>query len=101
MRPFHITSAGIEVFRAGQIGMINTRSLDLSIDAINVERDIEIDSRLKRVMAVVKVRGSAHSNERRQFEITDGSIVIDDPVLGYERLLGRQPTQTPASGRVD
>ena len=37
MRAFHITSAGIEVLRAGPVGLINTRSLDLSIDAILVE----------------------------------------------------------------
>jgi len=70
-------------------------------DAIIVQRYIEVDSRLKRVMAVVKVRGSAHSNEIRQFEITDDGIVIGDPVLDYEGLLGGRPTQTPASETVE
>ena len=45
-------------------------------DAIIVQRYIEIGSRLKRVLAIVKVRGSAHSNELRQFEITDCGIII-------------------------
>jgi circadian clock protein KaiC len=70
-------------------------------DAIVVQRYIEVESRLKRVMAVVKVRGSAHSNELRQFEITDEGIVIGNPVLGFEGLLSGQPMRTPASGRVD
>jgi circadian clock protein KaiC len=52
-------------------------------------------------MAVVKVRGSAHSNELRQFEITDEGIVIGNPVLGFEGLLSGQPMRTPASGMVD
>jgi circadian clock protein KaiC len=62
-------------------------------DAIIVERYIEIESRLKRVMAVVKVRGSAHSNELRQFEITDAGIIIGDPVRDYEGLLSGRATQ--------
>jgi len=67
-------------------------------DAIIVQRYIEVDSRLKRVMAVVKVRGSAHSNEIRQFEISDHGIVIGEPVLDYEGLLGGRPRQTLPSG---
>lgn len=70
-------------------------------DAIVVQRYIEIESRLKRVMAVVKVRGSAHSDAIRQFEIIDGEIVIGDPVLEYEGLLGGQPTLTTASEASD
>jgi circadian clock protein KaiC len=70
-------------------------------DAIIVQRYIELESRLQRVMAVVKVRGSAHSNEIRQFEITSDGIVIGDPVPDYEGLLGGRPTQTPASDTVD
>ena len=70
-------------------------------DAIIVQRYIEVESRLKRVMAVVKVRGSAHSNELRQFEITDKGIVIGDPMLDYEGLLSGQPRRAPASGPID
>ncbi|MRD72516.1 AAA family ATPase [Rhodocyclus tenuis] len=70
-------------------------------DAIIVQRYIEIDSRLQRVMAVVKVRGSAHSDELRRFEITDDGICIGDTVLDYEGLLGGRPTlrhsSTPAT----
>jgi circadian clock protein KaiC len=70
-------------------------------DAIVVQRYIEVDSRLKRVMAVVKVRASNHSNEIRQFEITDEGIVIGEPVLDYEGLLGGRPTRTPALDMVE
>ncbi|MEJ1962284.1 MAG: ATPase domain-containing protein [Gammaproteobacteria bacterium] len=70
-------------------------------DAIIVERYIEIESRLKRVLAVVKVRGSAHSDELRQFQITDDGIVIGAPVRDYQGLLSGRPTQTPTSHRID
>lgn len=64
-------------------------------DAIIVQRYVEIESRLRRIMAVVKVRGSLHSNEIRQFEITNEGMVIGDPVLGYDGLLGGQPMRRP------
>ena len=69
-------------------------------DAIIVQRYIEMNSRLKRVMAVVKVRGSNHSDQLRQYEVTDGGIVIGEPVADYERLLGGQPTPTLAQPRA-
>ncbi|SMP66850.1 ATPase domain-containing protein [Desulfonatronum lacustre] len=61
-------------------------------DAIIVQRYIEVGSRLQRVMAVVKVRASAHNKEIRRYEITDEGIVIGDPVLDYEGILGGQPS---------
>ena len=61
-------------------------------DAIIVQRYIEVKSHLQRVMAVVKLRASAHSNEIRQFEISADGIVIGAPVDGYEGILGGQPT---------
>lgn len=66
-------------------------------DAIIVQRYIEVNSSLQRVMAVVKMRASTHSNEIRRFEITDGGIRIGDRVLDYEGILGGQPTRTKLS----
>src|SRR3984893_9720709 len=69
-------------------------------DAIIVQRYIEIESRLKRVLAVVKVRGSSHSNELRQFEITEAGIVIGDPVRDHEGLLSGRATLAPVADAV-
>jgi circadian clock protein KaiC len=66
-------------------------------DAIIVERYIEIDSHLKRVMAVVKMRGSAHSKELRLYEITDEGILIGEPVRDHEGLLGGSPRKASTS----
>ena len=60
-------------------------------DAIIVQRYIEIDSRLQRVMAVVKVRGSAHSNELRLYSIDDDGIHIGEMLRGP-----RRPARRPA-----
>ena len=61
-------------------------------DAIIVQRYIELDSRLLRVMAVVKVRASAHSNELRSFTIDDSGLCIGDRLDAQEGLLGGRPT---------
>jgi len=61
-------------------------------DAIVVQRYIEVESRLKRIMAVVKVRGSAHSDELHLFEITGEGIVIGEPLAHYQGLLSGQPS---------
>lgn len=66
-------------------------------DAIIVQRYIEIDSRLQRVLAVVKVRSSWHSNELRQFHIDAEGIRIDGMLTDHEGLLGGKPTRRLAA----
>ena len=60
-------------------------------DAIIMQRYIELKGQLQRVMAVVKVRGSAHSKDLRAFEITGDGIVMGDALAGYEGLLTGRP----------
>jgi len=62
-------------------------------DAIIVQRYIEVESRLQRVLAVVKLRGSEHSNELRLFQIDAGGIKIGDMLAGREGLLGGRPSR--------
>jgi circadian clock protein KaiC len=62
-------------------------------DAILVQRYIEVDSRLQRLMAVVKVRASNHSNELRLFTIDDEGIKIGHMLSDHEGLLGGRPTR--------
>jgi circadian clock protein KaiC len=72
-------------------------------DAIVVQRYIEVESRLRRVMAVVKVRGSMHSNELREYTIDQSGLVIGDLLEDQEGLLGGRPTRKagapPPAGR--
>ena len=60
-------------------------------DAIIVQRYIEVESRLRRVMAVVKLRASAHSNELRLFSIDDDGIRLGSMLEVFEGLLGGRP----------
>lgn len=66
-------------------------------DAIIVQRYIELDSRLRRVMAVVKVRASAHSNQLREYSIDGDGIRIGEMLPQQEGLLGGRPTRKQAT----
>jgi circadian clock protein KaiC len=67
-------------------------------DAIVVQRYIEIDSRLQRVMAVVKVRASPHSNALRLYDIRDDGIHMGEMLADQEGLLGGRPTRRAPAG---
>ena len=69
-------------------------------DAIIVQRYIEVDSRLLRVLAVVKVRASAHSNQLREFSIDDRGIHLGEMLPDQEGLLGGRPTRKRAGDRA-
>ncbi|PIL41952.1 protein kinase [Massilia eurypsychrophila] len=62
-------------------------------DAIIVQRYIEVESRLRRLMAVVKVRASEHSDELREYTIDKNGIQIGDMLIDQEGLLGGRPTK--------
>ncbi len=73
-------------------------------DAIIVQRYIEVDSRLRRVLAVVKVRGSAHADDLREYSINDAGLSIGDSLPKQEGLLGGRPTRkviSPLSVEAD
>jgi circadian clock protein KaiC len=68
-----------------------------------VQRYIEVKSKLKRVLAVVKVRASNHSSDLRLFEIGEDGIFLGERLEAYEGLLGGRPAlrggqNGPASG---
>jgi circadian clock protein KaiC len=69
-------------------------------DAIIVQRYTEVDSRLRRVMAVVKMRASAHSDELREFQIDNTGIRIGRVLSEQEGLLGGTPSRRIPTGAV-
>jgi circadian clock protein KaiC len=94
-----LTSAGVSVLMTSEL---EDRYTDLRFspygtafltDAIIVQRYIEVQSRLLRIMAVVKVRASAHSDELRQYHIDDNGLHIGEMLPDQEGLLGGRPTR--------
>lgn len=69
-------------------------------DAIIVQRYIELESCLRRVLAVVKVRASPHSNELREFVIDADGIQVGQTLPDQEGLLGGRPTRKQIADRT-
>jgi circadian clock protein KaiC len=94
-----LTGAGVSVLMTSEL---EDRYTDLRFspygtafltDAIIVQRYIEVQSRLLRIMAVVKVRSSAHSDELRLYRIDNDGLQIGDRLPDQEGLLGGRPTR--------
>ena len=71
---------------------------DLSFlaDAIVAMRYAEVEGRLVKLISVVKVRGIGHSNDLREFRITDDGFEIAETPIKFDGLLsGHPPARTP------
>ncbi len=65
-------------------------------DAIIIQRYVELDAELRRAMAVVKVRGSAHSKELREYIVTpQGRLKVGASLRAYDGLLTGRPLLRP------
>jgi len=63
-------------------------------DAIIAMRYVEIESRLSKLISVVKVRGSEHSTDLRRYVITDAGIEIDAQPMQFDGMLSGHPSAT-------
>jgi circadian clock protein KaiC len=68
-------------------------------DAIIMQRYIELDGQFKRVISVVKVRGSSHSKDVRFFNIDGEQIDIGDKLTGFSGILAGQPARGRRTSR--
>jgi circadian clock protein KaiC len=69
-------------------------------DAIIMQRYIELEGQLRRVVSVVKVRGSKHSKDVRFFDIGAETISVGERLAGYSGILSGQPVASKRAGRV-
>lgn len=98
-----LTSMGVTVLMTSEL---EDRYTDLRFspfgnaflaDAIIMQRYIEIEGELKRILSVVKVRASPHSHELRSFKITEDGIALGEPLTLYEGILVGGPSITKKS----
>jgi circadian clock protein KaiC len=50
---------------------------------------------LRRVMAVIKMRGSDHTHEFRSYEVTPKGVVVNGPLTEYDGIITGVPTLRP------
>ncbi|MGZ4871987.1 MAG: RAD55 family ATPase [Candidatus Angelobacter sp.] len=78
----------------------STYSISFLTDDIIRLRYVSIESQLRRILVVVKMRGGSHSQDIREYEITsEGVIILGERLTGYEGLLTGIPTRLNRSGQ--
>jgi circadian clock protein KaiC len=55
-------------------------------DDILAQRYVEIDGRLKKVLSIVKMRGSEHATDFRVYRLTSEGAVIEESLADYRRI---------------
>lgn len=66
-------------------------SLPFLVDTVVLLRYVEVDSRMQRAIAVMKMRGSTHQKEIRRFKIQQGGLEVGEPFTGRAGILSGTP----------
>ena len=95
-----LTSMGVAVFSTVELPdsygtlLFSPHGIAFLSDAIIMQRYLEIGGELRRALAVVKVRGSQHSKEIREYGIdASGTLVVGARLSGYRGLLTGTPLE--------
>ena len=85
-----LTAAGVTVMMTAEVidafphGRFTNERVSFVTDDIIVQRYVEIGGRLAKVLAVVKMRGSAHSSDLRLYSITDSGASVGKSLGAYQ-----------------
>jgi circadian clock protein KaiC len=93
-----LTATGVTVFMTAEVSeafreaRFTSENVSFITDEIIVQRYVEIEGELRRVMAVIKMRGSEHSHEFRIYEITPRGVIVGDTLKQYDGIITGVPT---------
>ena len=103
-----LTRLGVTVLSTVEIqesftsmGLSNFAISFLADDIVRL-RYISINGQLRKMLLVVKMRGSAHSIDMTEYSITGKGVVVGEPLRGYRGLTSGIPGPWPSiSGEDD
>ena len=101
-----LTATGVTVFMTAEVSeafseaRFTTEKVSFITDEIIVQRYIEMEGELKRVMAVIKMRGSDHSHEFRLYEVSAKGVVVGDSLTEYDGIITGVPTLRAKPTRI-
>ena len=101
-----LTALGVTIFSTVEVTDAS-RGLQLTgyrisflTDDILAQRMVEIDGELRKVLAVVKMRGSKHSQEFRAYDITSNGVLLRDSLKEFDAIITGIPTRRSGIPRV-
>ena len=101
-----LTATGVTVFMTAEVseGFADARftseKVSFITDEIIIQRYVEIEGELLRVMAVIKMRGGEHSHEIRTYEVTKDGVVVGGALTEYDGITTGVPTLRGKSTRT-
>ncbi len=101
-----LTATGVTVFMTAEVAegfreaRFTTENVSFITDEIFVQRYVEIEGELRRVMAIIKMRGSDHSHDFRLYEVTPKGVVVGDTLAGYDGIITGVPTLRTKTARA-
>ena len=106
-----LTGAGVTVFMTAEVGMsftdlnFSANLISFLTDTIIVQRYVEVEGELRKVMAVAKMRNSEHSKLLREYDITPAGLVVGAPLRNYRGIITgvaeRQPERSVETATED
>jgi len=70
-------------------------------DSYFILRYVEIESSISKALLILKMRGSQHDKDIRQFSIEESGIVVKNKFLGREGIMSGIPIKTAADAFMD
>jgi circadian clock protein KaiC len=56
-------------------------------DDVIFQRYVEIEGRMRKVMTVVKMRGSQHSKDLRLYDVTESGLLLGNTLYDYRGII--------------
>ncbi|MGD9892655.1 MAG: ATPase domain-containing protein [Dehalococcoidia bacterium] len=88
-----LTGSGVTVFMTAEVGIsftdlsFSANLISFLTDNIILQRYVELDGELRKVLAVVKMRGSGHSTALCQYEVSDHGLVLGEALTDYTGII--------------
>lgn len=85
----------------GQSFSVTEAGLSFLVDCILILRHVEIESSIKKALAILKMRGSDHERQLREFQITSDGFKIASPFTEYEGIISGSPRRITSEKFVE
>jgi circadian clock protein KaiC len=98
-----LTATGVTVLMTDEVVDANPgwrfthERVSFITDDILVQRYVEIEGKLQKVLSVVKMRGSAHATDFRAYELTSDGAVMGESLSGYRGITTGVPELADAA----
>jgi circadian clock protein KaiC len=92
-----LTRAGVTVLMTVEVTeeytslRFSPHAISFLTDDLILQRYVELEGRLRKVMAVVKMRGSDHSKEWRAYEVTPQGVAVGEGLTAYRGIITGLP----------